>query len=153
MMTETGLSRRRFVSGASLAGLALVIAPHIAHADVQAVKDELQRMFGSAPMTEGRVKLTLPQIAENGLVVPLNIDVESPMSETDYVRSVHVFAEGNPLPHVISYHFTPECGRASASARIRLAQSQTLIAVAEMSDGSLHMAKADVKVTIGGCGG
>lgn len=150
---ESGLSRRSFISGAGLAGIALLIAPHMAQADARAVKDELTRLFGTTPMTASRVKLGLPQIAENGLVVPMHVDVASPMTETDYVKSVHVFAEGNPLPHVISCHFTPECGRASASARIRLAQTQTLIAVAEMSDGTLHMAKTHVKVTIGGCGG
>jgi sulfur-oxidizing protein SoxY len=152
-MKGRGLSRRAVISGAGIAALALVITPHLARADARAVEDELKRLFGGKPMAEGRIKLDLPQIAENGLVVPLNIDVESPMSETDYVMSVHVFAEGNPNPHVITCHFTPDCGRASSSSRIRLAKTQTLIAVAEMSDGSLRMAKADVKVTIGGCGG
>jgi sulfur-oxidizing protein SoxY len=104
-------------------------------------------------MSEGRVKLDVPQIAENGLVVPINLDVDSPMTEQDYVKTVHVFADGNPSPYVITYHFTPSNGRASASNRIRLAKTQNIIAVAEMSDGSLHMAKSEVKVTIGGCGG
>jgi sulfur-oxidizing protein SoxY len=152
-MMETALSRRTVISGASLAALALVMAPHLARADARAVELELKKLFGDAPMAAGRVKLELPQIAENGLVVPLNIEVDSPMTETDYVKAVHVFAEGNPLPHVISYRFTPASGRAAASNRIRLAQTQTLIAVAEMSDGGLYMAKAEVKVTIGGCGG
>src|SRR5262245_22547109 len=113
-MTETGLSRRSFISGAGIAALTLMIAPHLARADAKAVEDELKRLFGSKPIAEGRVKLDIPQIAENGLVVPLNIDVESPMSQTDYVSRVYVFAEGNPLPHVITYHFTPASGRASA---------------------------------------
>ena len=152
-MMIPGLSRRSFMSGAGIAALALTMAPYMARADAKAVELELKKLFAGKPMAESRVRLDIPQIAENGLVVPLNIDVDSPMSETDYVSRVHVFAEGNPLPHVITYHFTPASGRASASNRIRLAQTQTIIAVAEMSDGRLHMAKAAVKVTIGGCGG
>jgi sulfur-oxidizing protein SoxY len=152
-MMQAGWSRRTFIASAGLGALALVIAPYTALADTQAVEEALTKLFGAKSMAEGRVKLDVPQIAENGLVVPLNIDVESPMTDADYVKSVNVFADGNPIPHVIAYRFTPASGRASASIRIRLARTQTIIAVAEMSDGSLHTAKAEVKVTIGGCGG
>lgn len=152
-MMHTGPSRRTLIAGASVSLLALLIAPYTAWADAKAVEQELQKLSGGKPMAEGRVKLDVPQIAENGLVVPLSIEVESPMTEADYVKNVHVFADGNPVPHVASYHFTPSSGRASASNRIRLAKTQNLIVVAEMSDGSLHTAKAEVKVTIGGCGG
>ena len=62
----------------------------------------------------GKIKLDVPEIAENGLVVPINIEVESPMTEADYVKAVHVFADGNPLPGIVSYSFTPACGKASA---------------------------------------
>jgi sulfur-oxidizing protein SoxY len=153
IMMKSELSRRTFVAAAGISLLAAAIAPYTAFADVAAVEAELKKLFGGKTMAEGRIKLDVPQIAENGLVVPLNIDVDSPMTDKDYVKSVHVFAEGNPLPHVITYRFTPASGRASGSARIRLARTQNIIAVAEMSDGSLHMAKAEVKVTIGGCGG
>lgn len=153
VMTKAGFSRRSFIAGASIAMLALAIAPYTARADAKAVEEELKKLFGDKAIAEGRVKLDVPQIAENGLVVPLNIDVDSPMSEADHVKKVHIFADGNPSPHVITYHFTPASGRASASNRIRLAKTQNIIAVAEMSDGSLHMAKSEVKVTIGGCGG
>jgi sulfur-oxidizing protein SoxY len=152
-MIEAGVSRRAFLAGTSITALALFIAPRAAFADVKAVEEEMKKLFGDKPIAEGKVTLDVPQIAENGLVVPMNIDVESPMTEDDYVKAVHVFAEGNPLPGVISYHFTPASGRASASNRIRLAKTQNLVAIAEMSDGTLHMAKAEVKVTIGGCGG
>ena len=104
-------------------------------------------------MAAGKIKLDLPQIAENGLVVPVGIDVESPMTDGDYVKAVHIFADGNPLPGIVSYKFTPDCGKASASARMRLAKTQNIIAVAEMSNGALFTAKQEVKVTIGGCGG
>jgi sulfur-oxidizing protein SoxY len=85
--------------------------------------------------------------------VPINVEIESPMSADDYVKSVHVFADGNPLPNVVSYRFTPECGKAAAATRMRLAQTQNIVCVAEMSNGALFSTKAEVKVTIGGCGG
>jgi sulfur-oxidizing protein SoxY len=75
------------------------------------------------------------------------------MTDADYVKAVHVFADGNPLPGVITYRFTPACGKAAASTRMRLAQTQNVVCIAELSNGSLHMAKVNVKVTIGGCGG
>lgn len=152
-MIEVRVSRRAMLIGASAGALELVVAPCDASADPKAVADELAKLFGDRTMKDGRVALDLPHIAENGLVVPMTIDVQSPMTPEDYVKAVHVFAEGNPNPQVITYRFTPEAGRASASTQIRLARTQTLIAIAEMSDGSLHMAKSEIKVTIGGCGG
>ena len=94
-----------------------------------------------------------PAIAENGLVVPLGVDVESPMSEADFVKALHVFADGNPNPGVVSFYFTPMMPRATVQIRMRLAQTQNIVAVAEMSDGKLFTTKREVKVTIGGCGG
>jgi len=150
---DTGLSRRRAIAAGALGAFAALIAPRLAIADEKAVEAELRKLFGDRKIGEGRVKLDVPEIAENGLVVPIGVDVESPMTEADYVKAVHVFADGNPLPGILSFGFTPACGRASASARMRLAQTQNIICVAEMSNGSLHMAKANIKVTIGGCGG
>ena len=152
-MMKAELSRRAFVAGAGIGLLAAAIAPHAVFGDEKAVEAELQKLFAGKAMAEGRIKLDVPQIAENGLVVPLNIEVESPMSADNYVKAVHIFAEGNPLPQVITYRFSPQSGRAAASTRIRLAKTQNILAVAEMSDGTLHTAKAEVKVTIGGCGG
>lgn len=146
-------TRRQALQVAALSAFAAVLAPRLSFATEAQVADELKKLFGSKPMREGKVKLDLPEIAENGLVVPINLDVDSPMTDADYVKSVHVFADGNPLPQVVSYHFTPASGRAAASARMRLAQTQNVIAVAEMSNGTLYTTKAQVKVTIGGCGG
>jgi sulfur-oxidizing protein SoxY len=75
------------------------------------------------------------------------------MTEADHVKAVHIFSEGNPIPNVASIRFSPASGRARAATRMRMAKTQNVIAVAEMSDGSVYMAKAKVKVTIGGCGG
>ncbi len=144
----SALSRRT-----ALAVFAVLLAPRLACADKAAVAAELKKLYAGKAMAEGRIKLDIPEIAENGLVVPINIEVESPMTEADHVKTVHVFADGNPLAGVVSYMFTPACGKASAATRMRLAQTQNIICVAEMSDGRLFTAKANVKVTIGGCGG
>lgn len=104
-------------------------------------------------MADGRIKLDLPSIAENGLVVPLSFEVESPMTDSDYVKAVHIFSEGNPLPQVASFFFTPLAPKAQVATRIRLAQTQSIVAIAEMSNGELYTTSKEVKVTIGGCGG
>lgn len=146
-------TRRETLALAAIAGLAAFLAPKMLLADEAAVAAEIKKLYGDKKLESGKIKLDVPEIAENGLVVPINVDVESPMTEQDYVKAVHVFADGNPLPGVVSYKFTPACGKASASTRMRLAQTQNIVCIAEMSNGNLHMAKANIKVTIGGCGG
>lgn len=150
------MTRRRLliVAGAGSAFAAtMTFVPGLAMADAAAVDEAMKALIGDATPMEGRITLDLPQIAENGNTVPLTLEVDSPMSADDYIESVHVFAEGNPRPEVASFHFTPDCGRASCSTRMRLAKTQNVIAVAEMSNGDVYMAKTEVKVTIGGCGG
>jgi sulfur-oxidizing protein SoxY len=146
-------SRRVFLGQTAAAGAAIAIGPGIALAKPDDVAAEIKKLFGDKPIAAGRVKLDLPTIAENGLVVPLNFKVDSPMSEQDFVKAVHFFADGNPNPQIASFYFTPMSPRAEAQIRIRLAQTQNIIAIAEMSDGKLFTAKQEVKVTIGGCGG
>jgi sulfur-oxidizing protein SoxY len=116
--------------------------------------DELIRKFTDGkPATEGRIRLDLPEIAENGNTVPMMVSVESPMTEQSHVRDVLIVADGNPRGGVATFHFSPESGVAEANVRIRLAESQKIIAVARMSDGSFFTTSKAVKVTIGGCGG
>lgn len=146
-------TRREALAMAAIAGLATILAPRLSFADELAVAAEIKKLYGDKKFDSGKIKLDVPEIAENGLVVPVNVDIESPMTDADYVKSVHVFAEGNPMPGVVSYKFTPACGKASASTRMRLAETQNIVCIAEMSNGKLYMAKANVKVTIGGCGG
>ena len=122
-------------------------------ADTASVAESMKALIGDVTPSEGRIELDLPQIAENGNTVPILIAIDSPMTAEDHVKTVHVFADGNPRPDVASFHFTPACGEATCSTRIRLAKTQNIVAVAEMSNGEVYMAKAEVKVTIGGCGG
>jgi sulfur-oxidizing protein SoxY len=131
----------------------VVLKSGTANADQKMVDESLMKLIGDKKPTEGKITLELPQIAENGNTVPVGFSVESPMTADNYVKAVHLFADGNPAPDVASLHFTPMSGKAAASTRIRLAGTQNIIAVAEMSDGSTFSAKQEVKVTIGGCGG
>ncbi|MFO1110148.1 MAG: thiosulfate oxidation carrier protein SoxY [Bradyrhizobium sp.] len=146
-------SRRDALKLAGFATLALIVTSGRADATPDEVAAAISKLYGDKKFENGKIKLDVPEIAENGLVVPINLEVESPMTDADHVKAVHVFAEGNPLPNVISYKFTPACGKAAASARMRLAQTQNIVCIAEMSNGNLYKATATIKVTIGGCGG
>ena len=146
-------TRRETLTFAAIAGFTAMLAPRMSFADEKAVAAEIAKLYGDKKLESGKIKLDVPEIAENGLVVPVNVDVESPMTDADYVKVVHIFADGNPLPGVVTYRFTPACGKASASTRMRLAQTQNIVCVAEMSNGTLYTTKSNIKVTIGGCGG
>ena len=116
-------------------------------------QDLIAKFASGKKPADGRVKLDLPEIAENGNTVPMTVSVESPMTEQSYVSEVLVIADGNPRGGVATFYFTPYSGVAEANIRIRLAETQNVIAVAKMNDGSLYIATKQVKVTIGGCGG
>ncbi len=152
MILAKGLSRRDLLQGLGV-GVVTLSVPALALATPAMVADEMKKLFPGKTAVDGKIKLDLPTIAENGLVVPLNFEVESPMTAADYVKSVHFFAEGNPNPLLASFRYTPMIPKAAGQIRIRLAQSQNIVAFAEMSDGKLFTAKKEVKVTIGGCGG
>jgi sulfur-oxidizing protein SoxY len=147
-------SRRRVLlaAGAGLVGATAAMLVRPAGATLQAAQELLKKLVKAEPKA-GKVKLTAPEIAENGNTVPIKIAVDSPMTDKDYVKAVHLLADGNPNPGVASFHFTPASGKAEVEVRIRMAQTQNLIAVAELSDGSVWSASREVKVTIGGCGG
>jgi len=161
-MLFIGKITRRQVLGGFVGGLALTAAtglPKLAHAQSQGEAKTLQetiaKAVGDREIGDGTevIALDVPQIAENGNTVPLGVSVDSPMTAEDHVTAVHVFAEGNPRPEVATFHFTEHSGIAEAATRMRLAKTQNVIAIAEFSDGRVLMAKAEVKVTIGGCGG
>ena len=150
------VSRRDLLRLGGVGALAVVstsLLPGLAHADSKAVSASIKKLIGDKKTKEGRITLELPQIAENGNTVPMGFEVESPMTDADYVKSVHIFADKNPSPDVASFHFSPASGRAKANTRMRMIKTQNVVAVAQMSDGSVFMAKSPVKVTIGGCGG
>ncbi|MDH3581831.1 MAG: thiosulfate oxidation carrier protein SoxY [Hyphomicrobiales bacterium] len=149
-MTEFTRRQVLSVGGCALAAAVIGVRPAFAANDHQEI---IAKFTGGKAAKEGKIGLDLPEIAENGNTVPLTLSVESPMTKDDYVKRVIVVADGNPRAAVATFHFSPASGVAEASTRMRLAKTQNVIAFAEMSDGSLYMAKKQVKVTIGGCGG
>lgn len=147
--TSGPLSRRIVLT---MAGGALLASSCFAWAD-ESAKAEIAKILAGRTAKPGGIKLDVPSIAENGLVVPVTVEAESPMTETDHIKVIHLFAEGNPNPLVASFHFTPLSGRAAASTRMRLAQTQNVVVFAETASGEVRTASAEIKVTIGGCGG
>ena len=116
-------------------------------------EEAVKKILGDTKPIDGKMLLDMPEIAENGNTVPFTVSVESPMTDADYVKAVHIVSTGNPQPGVATFHFTPQSGKASAASRLRLARTQDVIALAELSDGKVLQARKTVKVTIGGCGG
>ena len=150
------VDRRQFVllSGAGALTALFASLPTRAEATSEQAAEAMMKLIGDAKPADGTmIKLDLPEIAENGNTVPIKLSVDSPMTADNYVKVVHLVSEGNPAPDIGSCRFTPMSGKAEASMRIRLAKTQNVVAVAEMSDGKFYMTKAQVKVTIGGCGG
>jgi sulfur-oxidizing protein SoxY len=111
----------------------------------------IRNVVGEASIRKGRVDLEVPPLVENGNTVSLAVSVDSPMTATDYVKSIHVFNEKNPQPNVIGIHLGPRAGKASVATRIRLADSQKVVAIAQMSDGSVWSGQVDVIVTLAAC--
>ncbi len=142
------MKRRRFLIGSAAT---LALAPTAARAPPESMQQAIRDIVGEAAVQTGRVKLDVPPLVENGNVVPLTVTVDSPMSETDHVRAIHVLNEKNPQPHVISVALGPRAGRAKIATRIKLADSQRVFAIAEISDGSFWSGAADVVVTIAAC--
>ena len=140
---------RRDMLLAGIAGLgATLIKIEPAAATPDSMKRAIHQIVGEAPVRTGKVTIDVPTLVENGNTVALAVEVESPMTAQDYVKAIHVFNEKNPLPNVISAHLGPRAGRAKISTRFRLADTQTIVAVAELSDGSFWSASADVIVTL-----
>ncbi len=111
----------------------------------------IRRVTGGAAVNKGRVKLDLPELVDNGNSVSLSVRVDSPMSASDYVKAIHVITEKNPQPDVVTFRLSPRCGRALVSTRMRLADTQTVLAICEMSDGSFWSGSADAVVTLAAC--
>jgi sulfur-oxidizing protein SoxY len=111
----------------------------------------IRDVVGGAVVRVGKVKLDVPPLVENGNTVPITVSVTSPMTEADHVRSIHIFNEKNPQPNVGNFHLGVRAGRAQVSTRIRLADSQKIVAIAKLSDGSFWSTTADVVVTLAAC--
>jgi sulfur-oxidizing protein SoxY len=141
-------TRRAFLAGATIVCV-LPFGP--ARATPEAMAAAIKEVVGAGTIREGKVKLELPPLVENGNTVPLTVSVESPMTPADHVKAIHVFNEKNPQPHVFSARLGPQNGKAVITTRIKLADSQKIIALAETSTGQFFSASADVIVTLAAC--
>ena len=146
-------SRRSFMIASGGAAAALAFLPTLGQAADNNWAEVMESLVGTSSPAEGRVSLSMPEIAENGNVVPFDVSVDSPMTADDHVSEIHVLAGGNPTPLVNSNFLTAALGKAALSSRMRLGSTQDIYAVAKMSNGDVYGTKVQVKVTIGGCGG
>jgi sulfur-oxidizing protein SoxY len=154
-MHDTDLStRRRFLGlagGAALCGTAPIVTLRPAEATPAMLASAIRNVVGEAPVRIGKVKLDVPPLVENGNTVPMTVSVASPMTEDDHVKSIHVFNEKNPQPNIGNFYIGPSAGRAQISTRIRLADSQKIVAIAQLSDGSFWSTSINVVVTLAAC--
>lgn len=147
-------SRREFLVLAcgALSGAAQAQLPPDIGAKRKAAADQaLRKITGGAELRSGKVKLDIPPLIDNGNAVPLTVTVESPMTQAEHVRAIHVLTERNPQPNVVSVHLGPRAGRASVTTRVRLADTQTVTAIAQLSDGSFWADRVAVVVTLSAC--
>ena len=142
------LERRAFLAGAAVI---TVLPGASARATPQSMAAAIREVTGAASVRDGRVILDLPSLIENGNTVPLTVAVESPMTEADHIKAIHVFNEKNPQPHVFDATLGPRNGRAVIGTRIKLGDSQKIVAIAETSKGEFWSASADVIVTLAAC--
>jgi sulfur-oxidizing protein SoxY len=153
------VGRRELLLGAGAAAMVAIVS---ASEPMRAVAKDgetngwealLARLTGEQTPIEGKIAFDISEVAENGNTVPFAVSVESPMDEANHVKALHVVATGNPQPSVATFYFTPDSGKAAVASRMRLAETQNVICLAEFSDGKFAITKKMVKVTIGGCGG
>ena len=147
-------TRRKFlalVCGTYAGAAAAQLPPNIAALRAKALQQAVDKVVGGATVRRGRVKLDLPPLIDNGNTVPLTVTVDRPMTPADHVKAIHVFTEKNPQPNVVSVHLGPRAGRAVLTTRARIADSGTVLAVAQMSDGSFWSGSMNVIVTLSAC--
>ena len=151
--TRTSLTRRGALAGAAATGAGLLVLRSVepASATPEAMRAVIRTIVGDAPLRKGRVQLDLPPLVENGNTVPMTVTVESPMTARDHVTAIHVLNEKNPQPYVVSVHMNHRAGTPAFSTRIKLGDTQRVVAIARMSDGSFWSGEQEVIVTIAAC--
>ena len=153
-MDKQPTTRRDFLSlagGVAVAGAVPIVTLRPLDATPAMLSGAIRNVVGEAPIRNGKVKLDIPPLVENGNTVPMTVSVASPMTAEDHVKSIHVFNEKNPQPNIGNFHLGPSSGRAQIATRIRLADSQKVVAIARLSDDSFWSASADVIVTLAAC--
>ncbi|MGC2180845.1 MAG: SoxY-related AACIE arm protein [Bradyrhizobium sp.] len=155
MRRQPTSTRRRFLrlagSTAAIGALPLAIRVRPVEATPETMAAAIRNVVGGAVIQNGKVRLEIPPLVENGNSVPMTVSVASPMTANDYVKSIYVFNEKNPQPNLGNFYLGPRAGRAQVSTRVRLADSQKITAIAKLSDGSFWSTTADVVVTLAAC--
>ena len=153
MTTSRDLTRRAALTGAAASGAGLLVlrSTQPASATPEAMRAVMRAITGDAPVRKGRVQLDLPPLVENGNTVTMTVTVESPMTARDHVTAIHVLNEKNPQPYVVTVHLDHRAGKAAFSTRIKLGDTQRVVGLAKMSDGSFWIGEQDVIVTIASC--
>ncbi|QWD97802.1 SoxY-related AACIE arm protein [Polynucleobacter sp. MG-5-Ahmo-C2] len=141
----------RQIQRISLFTLGAWFSPSFVFAKKEEAEEAIKKIAGNAKIQEGRVTLTIPPLVENGNLVVLKVSVDSPMTANDYVKSIHVIAEGNPLPNIFTAYLTPRSGTANITTRVRLADSQRVWAIVQMNNGSFWQGSAETLVTLSAC--
>jgi sulfur-oxidizing protein SoxY len=141
------MKRRDFLAGAASA----LAFPGTALAQADTLDPHVRALADGAPVRKGKVTLVLPQLADNGNSVPIRITVDSPMTATDHVKSIHLYSERNPVPNMANFYLGPRAGKAEIDSRVRLAGSQRVTGVAKLSDGSFWYDSAPIVVTLSAC--
>jgi sulfur-oxidizing protein SoxY len=147
-------TRRALFTAAAAAGAGLAGGVFVSPVDASDSDDDVaivKQLTGTTPVESDRVHLVMPRTFPNGYTVPLSLEIDSPMTEADHVRHVRVFAPRNPLIEVARFQFVPRRSEPRVSTRIRLAEPQFVLAIAEMNDGGLLMNKTWVEVATNGC--
>lgn len=150
-LKNISLTRRWCLSTLGMLGVSTCLLPSSVNAKKSDAMEAISRIVGSSDAKDGKVKLVIPPLVESGNLVVLKVAVDSPMTASDYVKAVHIIAEENPLPNIFTAYFTPRSGRAEVTTRVRLADSQRVWAIAQMSDGSFWQGYADTLVTLSAC--
>ena len=154
MRKSDNSTRRQFLGlagGAAVAGAVPLVTLRPAGATPATLAGAIRGITGGAEVRTGKVKLDVPPLVENGNTVPMTVSVSNPMTSEDHVKSIHVFNEKNPQPNIGNFYISLAAGRAQVSTRIRLADSQKVVAIAQLSDGSFWSASVDVVVTLAAC--
>jgi sulfur-oxidizing protein SoxY len=154
MHEQTNSTRRQFLGlagSAAALGAIPIVTLRPAEATPATLAAAIQTVTNGAAVRTGKVKLDVPPLVENGNTVPMTVSVSNPMTPDDHVKSIHVFNEKNPQPNVGNFYLGPHAGRAQIATRIRLADSQKIVAIARLSDDSFWSASVDVVVTLAAC--
>lgn len=149
--TRSTVSRRGFLVATGAVAMITVLPASPARATPEMLEAAIREVTGGKQLNPGKVALDIPPLVENGNAVPMKVSVESPMTQKDHVKAIHVFNEKNPQPNVFSARLSARNGRATIGTRIKLGDSQKIVAIAETSDGRFWSASADVIVTLAAC--